>query len=1114
MELKRSDYDTALAGAPQRKLIGILCALFFTLGAAANPIHFVENKNQWPKEFLFGADFPNTHVFLRDASLYFIQYKKTPKDHKGSKKIQTALNESHIHGDGDLALATFELRFLNSLKPTITTSNKQETLYNYYFGNDRTKWGQGAHAWGEVLYKEMYAGIDLRMYSEYGQMKYDWIVSPCADPAAINFAYNGAEDIDLIKENLVVTSKVGEMVETKPIAYQMVNGTRRLVAAAFDIDNGIVSFIFPQGYDSNYELVIDPLIIFSSYSGSTLDNWGNSATPDSRGNLHSGGMVDGLPSQAGFPTTPGVFQEKHAGGDWDVGILKYDSAGANLLYVTYLGGNGAETPQSLVTNSKDELLILGATSSNNFPGTAPGTFKGGTPVDPLSGVEYARGTDLFIARLSVDGTKLIAATYLGGTANDGINFIAGNMGTNGTGKVESPLARNYGDQLRGDIITDATGNVFIATNTASDNFPVVNPDPGAKFHGGSHDGVVAKLTPSLDVVWTRLIGGTGTDVALSIKVSATGSVFVGGGTTSNNIVGMNGLHTTAPGNTDGWIAELSPNGDQVINGTYVGTAAYDQVYFIDIGTTGDVFAYGQTTGNYPVEKLADAEEIYNKANGGQFLHRFTPDLKSTVFSTVFGKGNNSPDISPTAFMVNACGNIYMAGWGGAVNARFRFGVERNYVGGTTDGLETTFDALQPVSLGGNDFYLVVLSSDASSLLYATFLGGRSSPTHVDGGTSRFDKAGVVYHAVCAGCGGVDHDFPSFNVPTERSQNRSDNCNNAAFKFDMTVLRASLEVNNDPVVGAVKVCFPDPIKIQNTSMGGEIFEWKLGDGTSLTRTDKVEITHKYEKPGRYTVQLKTIDHSTCISEDSTSFVVEVFKSDMKGGPDQDICSGSSTKLLGSGATTYLWRTIDNKFSSTLPQPTVAPKDSTTYYVTMSDPGGCTRKDTVTVNVIPRVELAFDYERHYDCLTRPYLKVKNVSELKDGEEATFFFGDGTSAEEKEAVHNYNQDGTYTVSLQAVKEFCVYQVSETISISTMMVPNVITPGPEDNLNEAFRFVSGDAQPVGLKIMNRWGTMVFESKDYQNDWRGAGVDAGIYYYEAEFYGKVQCKGWIHLIK
>jgi hypothetical protein len=1095
----------------------VLSLLLSLLGHAlfAGPgTPYVENKNQWPEAVRFSAEFPQMKVMLKDASIFFIQHSFVSNDSKSPRKIETdPSTESHVHASGDVAFATFELSFIDAMQASINPSRKQKTIYNYYQGNDKSKWASRAAAYEEILYSGIYQGIDLKIYSEGDQMKYDWIVSPCADVRKIRFEYKGVEHIGLRDENLVIESKLGEVVETKPYAYQEVNGHRRAVAAAFEIDNGVVSFIFPEGYDSNYELVIDPFLIFSSYSGSTLDNWGNTATPDSKGNLYSGGMVFQPFFGGTFPTTPGAFQTKHAGGTWDVGILKYDSIGATLLYVTYLGGNGVETPQSLVVNQDDELLVLGATSSSNFPGTSGG-FKGGEFVDPLNGVDYLTGTDIFIARLSQDGSQLLKATYLGGTANDGINFVSGDIGTNSN--VQSPLARNYGDQLRGDIITDANGNVYVASNTRSADFPIVNPDPAAAFHGGTHDAVVVKLTPDLSIEWSRLVGGSGTDAAFSIKFTPAGNILVAGGTTSNDISGMNGLHTIAPGNIDGWVEELSAAGDQVVNGTYVGTSSYDQVYFVDVSTTGDVLVYGQTKGAYPI-----SSGVYSNLGGGQFLHRLTPDLHSTVFSTVFGKGGRTPDISPTAFLVNACDNIYMAGWGGFVNDPNHFGVPTNYVGGSTTGLPVTSDAWQKNSFG-NDFYFMVLTGNGSELVYATFLGGTISPTHVDGGTSRFDKRGVVYHAVCAGCGGFPADFPAYNVPESRSRNRSQNCNNAAFKFDLSSLRAGLQTNNTKLTapGLSRVCIPDTIVFQNLSIGGEIFEWNFGDGPTETYLKKDNIKHKYKKSGQYLVKLKAIDHSTCIGEDSTTTIVNVFLPNMHAGPDQKICEGSSTNLDATGAVVYSWKTTDNRFTATVPDPLVAPEDNTLYIVTMTDADGCVRKDSLEVKVVPGIELSFEFQKIYDCQTRPVVKVQNTSKLKDDEEATFLFGDGQSSNEMETAHSYERDGIYPITLRAMKEFCVYEVSKEVPVVTLRIPNVITPGAEDGLNDTFKLAYGDPPlprttfKVSLKVMDRWGKRVYESSDYRDDWNGAGLDEGIYYFEAEVPGEVQCKGWVHLIK
>ena len=345
-----------------------------------------------------------------------------------------------------------------------------------------------------------------------------------------------------------------------------------------------------------------------------------------------------------FPTTPGSYRTSFIGGEWDIAILKYDSAGANVLYATYLGGNGTDTPQSLVVNKAGELLVLGVTSSTDLPVTNASVFSGGVSVDPLGGTDYDAGSDIFVAKLSENGSALLNETYLGGSSNDGLNFITGSMLTNS--KIESPLARNYGDQLRSDIITDDDGFVYLTSNTSSTDFPIVSS--ATVFGGGSHDAIVVKLKADLSsIVWSRFLGGSDTDAAYSIKLDKDNSVYVSGGTRSVNFPGMTGLHTSLQGGVDGWIAHLSADGTQVLAGTYLGTSSYDQSYFIDLASTGEVYAFGQTQGQYPV-----VGNVYNNPHSGQFIHKLSGDLKTTIFSTVIGSGGNSPNISPTAFLVS------------------------------------------------------------------------------------------------------------------------------------------------------------------------------------------------------------------------------------------------------------------------------------------------------------------------------------------------------------------------------------------------------------------------------------------------------------------------------
>jgi hypothetical protein len=1088
-----------------------------TAGTMPDPgVPFVENKRQWPSEFLYGAELKGARVYLDRDRLFFIQLSQSPDGSKGPAPLKTAFEEhSHVHRDYT-AYATFEVSFVGAAAARVAPIGSQPTLFNYYLGNDPSRWAGGARAFDGVRYEGLYKGVDLVVYSQDRLLKSDWIISPCSDPSQIRLDYNGVEEIFQKDGRLHIKAELGEVIEDTPVAYQYVDGVKRTVACEYVLDGTTVSFKFPQGYDNNYELVIDPILIFSSYSGSEADNWGNTATPDGEGNLYSGGMVSGIPNSTDFPATAGAYQVAHKGGGWDIGILKYDSIGANLLYVTYLGGSAVETPQSLVVNNAGELLVLGATSSHDFPGTTPGSFKGGEFVVPLNGVTYDDGTDIFIAKLSADGTNLLAARYLGGTDNDAINFVSGNIGD--VDKVESPLARNYGDQLRGDITIDSDDNVYVASSTLSDDFPIVNSDPGATFHGGTHDGVVAKMSSDLStVIWTRMIGGSGTDVAYSVKVSKKGTIYVGGGTNSVTMAGMNGFKQTAPGGIDGWIVELTGDGSAILNGTYLGTSSYDQIYFIDISTTGDILAYGQTKGSYPIAPAS----VWSQLGGGQFLHKLSGDLKTSIFSTVFGKGPG-PNISPTAFLVNECDNIYMAGWGGEINGPAFFSPPSSYyVGGNTKDMFFTVDAYQKVTVQGNDFYMIVLTGDVQPV-YATYLGGTTSLTHVDGGTSRFDKRGIVYHAVCAGCRG-NSDFPvAGSVPTIRRTNNSPNCNNAAFKFDLSSLKAKIQPNNIALTAAgdTRVCVPNAIVFENNSIGGEQYKWDLGDGTKREKLEKDTIRHYYKVPGTYIVKLTSIDVSTCIGIDSTSIVVEVFQPNMSVAAGRTICHGGSTRLEAFGAVKYEWRSSKSGFASPEQSPLVSPTETETFYVTMTNEGGCKVTAEIGVTVVPNIDLEFDAEMVYDCVERPYVRLDNKSNLLEDEEAHFSFGDGTSGPDTEEFHEFAQDGIYQIRLIGQKEHCVYEVAKEVPVVTIKVPNVITPEDSPDKNDFFKVLVGnpgalrEAVTIEMVVNDRWGKEVYRSDNYRDDWNASNVAEGVYYYEIDIVGHTQCKGWVHVIK
>jgi len=1104
--------------------IFFLSILFYGILTYAGPgpgIPFVENKNQWDKRIRYKASMPEAEIILLQDRIQYLVKREFNDTEKGMHhKAKMAAEGGHQH-HANFETQLYEVNFINSSPAAWQEANGSNgTRYNYMLGNDRLKWGINAKGFSSVTYHELYCDIDLKVYSFGNKIKQDWIVRPNANPNNIRIEYKGVESITVKGENLSIETQVGEITELKPSAYQIIKGKRVIVPCVYQLNKNILTYKFPESYDSAYELIIDPILIFSAYSGSTFDNWGNTATYDDNGNVYSGGMVSNLNQGSGFPTTPGAYQTTYAGGNWDVAILKYDSSGSALLYATYLGGSSTETPQSLLVNKAGELLILGATGSSNFPVTNGSVFKGGIDVDPLGGVPYSQGSDLFVAKLSEDGTTLRAGTYIGGSKNDGLNFVSGRMNTLVPGFVESPISRNYGDQLRGDIISDKDNFVYLASNTSSPDFPNVNAGTEANFKGGTHDAVLVKLQPDLSqIVWSRMVGGSSTDAAYTIKLDNVGDVYAAGGTFSSDFESMNGLKTTFQGNGDGWIAHVSKDGSLIIDATYLGTTAYDQAYLIDLNEANEVYAFGQTQGAYPV-----VGNVYSNPNAGQFLHKLSSNLKTTIFSTVIGSGSRSPDISPTAFLVSDCNTIYLSGWGGAVNVTtINVGgqfVQRNYVGGNTIALPVSPDAYQSNS-NGSDFYFMVLSGNASSFLYGSFLGGTTSGTHVDGGTSRFDKRGIVYQAVCAGCGGQS-DFPAVNVPAQHQTNNSVNCNNAAFKFDLSSLKARIQTNSVKLTtpGITEVCFPNPFVFQNLSAGGQSFEWDLGDGTKLMKIDTSLVVHQFKSSGKYSVKLKAIAQGTCKGKDSTSMVINVYDGLGKVGNDEVMCFDAGTKLIATGGVSYQWKNKEGDFNSQEAQPVVNPKGNTEYYVTITDVNGCIKKDTIKIDVVPGIDLQFEVSKIYDCNSRPKVQVKN---LTNPEEDTFLdFGDGTTSDFQQEIHEYQVDGIYSIKVVGKESFCIYEKETTLPFYDLRVPNVITPDQSLNWNDTFKIRYGDSGrttadagiKVSLIIYNRWGKKLYENPDYLNDWSAEGLSAGIYYYEADIEKEGVCKGWVQVIR
>ena len=682
-------------------------------------IEFVQNNNQWDSHIQYRSDLNNGSLWIESGKLTYVFYRDEDihriHELKHGKEIES---EDDLIVDGHL----FQMTFLNAHKMKFQGRKKRSNYYNYFLGKDSEHWAGKVPAFSETRSNNVWDKIDYRLYSSDIDLKYDFIVHPGADVSNIQLRFDHLKKIYKKNGNLYLLTSVNELIDMKPVAYQKLGAKYVAVPCEFQLKKNVVSFHFPDGYDEEKKLIIDPKLIFSSYSGSKLDNWGFTATFDQAGNLYGGGIVF-RPAGASnnYPLTSGAFQTTYGSGKIDMGISKFNASGTNLIYSTYLGGSRNEIPHSLVVNSNNELIIMGTTDSKNYPVTSSAydtTFNiTGTQNRTVSQSMNYIGSDFVLSRFSAAGDSLLASTYVGGTGFDGINF--------------SNLEFNYGDDVRGEVVVDNAGNCYVASTTSSSNFPVTN---NVNYAGGVQDAVVFKMNSDLSsLIWATFIGGSSYDAAYSVQVDNSGRAYVAGGTGSSNFPTRTGaINTSAKGGIDGFASIINSNGIGLYASTYLGTSSYDQAYFVQLDDSLNVYVTGQTEGAYPTSPST----VYKNAFSGQFIHKMTPRLDSTIFSTVVGTGGTSSsigiDISPTAFLVNQCDHIYLAGWGGTVNSTVS--------SSTTTGLPTTSGAFK-TSTDGNDFYLMVLDRNADSLLYATFFGGSGTTgEHVDGGTS------------CIGCG--------------------------------------------------------------------------------------------------------------------------------------------------------------------------------------------------------------------------------------------------------------------------------------------------------------------------------------------------------------------------
>lgn len=639
---------------------------------AAMPLSFMPNAGQVDGSILYLADGPEVRAaFLADGVVL----------QRGGQRI--------------------EMRFVGAVNAAVTGEGSPHARANFFVG-ERARWRTELPVYQGVRYRDLYAGVDA-VYTG-PRLKSEFYVAPGADPGVIRMRFPGATRVWVDGQGrLRVRTGAVEFEESAPVAYQdsePVSVRYRLLA------DGSVGFELGE-YDAGRLLVIDPVITYSTYLGGTGMGAVTAVARDGLGNLYAAGWTESLD----FPIA-GAYQAVNRGGV-DAFIVKLSPSGNNLLYATYIGGNGEDRAAGIAVDGSGQAHVVGSTGSANFPLQAAGRSS------------FVGGREAFALKLNANGSALVYSTFLGGAnweagaavAVDGAGFayvagvtlsadfavqnpvqaVIGGMRDVFVVKLDAAGSRVFStflggsqDEHVGGLATDGTGVVYLAGGTFSTNFPVAAATQS--LNAGGQDAFVAKIrtTATPQLLYSTYLGGSGGSAAApeqanAITIDASGNAYVAGVASSADFpVTAGALQPNAGGGRDVFIAKFNASGTARLYSTYLGWTGFDWASGIAVDAAGNAYVTGYTSS----VGFANIGGVQSGFRGlyDAFVSKLNPAGNALSFSTLYGGAGAD---QANAIAVDGNGNIFLGGQ----TASYDFPV---------------VSALQPSNLSGNTGWLARL----------------------------------------------------------------------------------------------------------------------------------------------------------------------------------------------------------------------------------------------------------------------------------------------------------------------------------------------------------------------------------------------------------------------
>ncbi len=651
-----------LAGPAQSRLIANYGKL---------PLRFEANRGQTDSRVQFVSRGSGYTLFLTSGEAVLTLAKPAAKQNSQDHVLGSARD-----GASRQAVVRLQLSGANP-QPAVTQEDELPTRSNYFIGSDPAKWRTNVPNYGRVRYHNVYPGVDLVYYGNQGQLEHDFVVAPGTDPRVVTLVVRGARRLQLESSgDLAVHTTGGDLRLLKPEIYQVVDGARRKIPGKYWLEGGNKVGFQIASFDRRRQLVIDPVLLYSTYLGGNGRDGAGGIAVDSSGNA----FVVGGTMSTNFPTTTGAYQTALAGSA-NVLVAKLNATGTALLYSTYLGGTGSiNSGRAIALDSNGNAYVTGLTNSTNFP-TTTGAFQ-----TTFSGISLTY--DAFVTKLNPNGSALVYSSFLGGTSASG-----------------------DGDAGDG-IAVDSSGSAYITGDAQSSNFPTT---PGAFETSlvGTEVAFVTKVNATGSALdYSTFLGyaptsGIAVTTGSSVAVDSSGDAFITGGTGSPIFPTSPGAYQTAlVGSGNAYVTKLNATGTALLYSTYLGTGS-DAGQGIAVDSTGNAYVAGTTAQtDFPTTSGAYQRTCTIGGFDTTFVTKLNATGTSLLYSTCLGGVTTATTgTRPTSIALDSTGNAYVTGYT------------------STADFPTTFGAYQTVLGGPQNAFVTELNATGSALVYSTFLGG-------------------------------------------------------------------------------------------------------------------------------------------------------------------------------------------------------------------------------------------------------------------------------------------------------------------------------------------------------------------------------------------------------